>query len=163
MDNDSSSASDESNGTGVSAGAILSELQNPSSHMPTHARPPKRQKEGTRDDASASTEPTLMASTELVAQGPPSQTSHECKFNAFSKFDIALLLILIPWVGSLTGDVYKLTIDDVKKVAQSDQVGSEIFLTWPLYLQTAPFITVPVSNSLALEFALRGDYVQGVS
>ena len=104
-----------------------------------------------------------MASNELVAHDPPSQTSHECKFNAFFKFNIALLLMLIPWVGSLTGDVYKLTIDDVKKVAQSDQVGSEIFLTWPLRLQTAPFVTVPVSNSLALEFALRNDYVQGVS
>ena len=93
---------------------------------------------------SASTAPTRIASNQMP---------HECKFNASSRYKPISNAYFL--VGSLTGDVFKLTIDDIKEVSQSDQVGSEIFLTMPHILKTAPFVTVPVSNRLALNFASR--------
>ena len=94
VDKDNSTISNDQNAV-VSAEPTLSALQDSHDHMPSHTRPPKRQREEVTDGASASTEPTLVASTELVARDPPSQISHECKFNTFSSFDIALLRMLM--------------------------------------------------------------------
>ncbi|KAF2007409.1 hypothetical protein P154DRAFT_558657 [Amniculicola lignicola CBS 123094] len=91
--------------------------------------PRKRPREEDTVSTSASTAPTRIASNQM---------SNE-------------------W--SLTGDVFKLTINDVKEVSESDQVGSDIFLTMPHILKTAPFVTVPVSNSLALNFASRRSHL----
>jgi len=141
----------------VPAAPTLSVSEDSHWQVPTHVRSPKRRREEFTGSAPGPTESTVVNST-LVEQHPPPQ----CKFNAgCSKGDIVWLYMLIFWAGTLTGDVFKLTIDEVKEVIETDQVGSEIFLTWPHYLQTAPFITVPVSNSIALGFAWKPDCLQG--
>jgi hypothetical protein len=59
--------------------------------------------------------------------------------------------------------VYKLTIDDIKEMTESDQVGSQIYLTMPFYMTTAPFITVTVTNRLALQFTGKRDNLEWTS
>jgi hypothetical protein len=49
--------------------------------------------------------------------------------------------------SSLTGDVYELTIDDAAKVVTSGQIQGKIYLT-DTYLNTASFITIPISDDL---------------
>lgn len=126
------------------------------------ARPHKRRRADGTDDTSALVEPVTVISTSLSADGPLRQVSPECKSDTYSLMDTPLSLMLT-WVGSLSGDVFKLSIDDLKEIARSDQVGSDVFLTWPLVLQTAPFITAPVSNALALQFASRCSHLKGMS
>jgi hypothetical protein len=71
--------------------------------------------------------------------------------------------MLIPYTGSLTDDVYKLTIDDIKEITKSDQVGSKIYLTMPLYMSIALFITMTVTNKLGLQFSGKRDHPQWTS
>ncbi|KAF2726880.1 hypothetical protein EJ04DRAFT_506554 [Polyplosphaeria fusca] len=57
--------------------------------------------------------------------------------------------------SELKGAVFDLTVNDVTEMVRSDQIGSAIFLTWPFHLRFAPFVTIPISNSLALEMACK--------
>jgi hypothetical protein len=53
---------------------------------------------------------------------------------------------------ALTGDVYALTAEDAQVITASDQIRGQIYLTNTL-LQTATFITIPVSRKLSYQYA----------
>ena len=62
-------------------------------------------------------------------------------------------LIMIP--AQLTGDVYELTIDDVRNIALSDQISGQIWLTDTYGEKTQSFITIPIRDELTKGFIIQ--------
>jgi hypothetical protein len=58
-------------------------------------------------------------------------------------------------LGTLAGDVYELTKDDARTIANSDQIGGKIWLTDPYDVKTASFITIPISDELKTQFIIQ--------
>ncbi|KAM5431523.1 hypothetical protein McanCB21832_005522 [Microsporum canis] len=57
--------------------------------------------------------------------------------------------------SSLTGDVYRLTAQDVQRVIESGQIPGEIWLTITYYPNASPFVTIPISRKLSHHFATQ--------
>ncbi|SLM36761.1 hypothetical protein LPUS_06434 [Lasallia pustulata] len=57
--------------------------------------------------------------------------------------------------GSLAGDVYKLTIEDLQTLATSNQIQGQILLTDPYKPNYSPFITILISKDLRNHFATQ--------
>jgi hypothetical protein len=56
---------------------------------------------------------------------------------------------------SFTGDVYELTVEDVRMVAMSAQISGKILLTDTYETNTTSFITIPVSDELTSRFIMQ--------
>lgn len=57
--------------------------------------------------------------------------------------------------ASLTGDVYELTVADAQGVVMSDHLRGQIYLTNTYRVESAPFITIPISRELSDHFAAQ--------
>ncbi|MCJ1473156.1 hypothetical protein MMC13_001807 [Lambiella insularis] len=56
---------------------------------------------------------------------------------------------------SLTGDVYRLTIQDAQAITVSDQIRGTILLTNTYNAHSSPFITIPISRELSDQLATQ--------
>jgi len=58
--------------------------------------------------------------------------------------------------GKLTGNVYQLTaLDAIRIVVSDEKAAKNVLLTVPVYQETSPFIMIPLSEVLAMQFLTR--------
>ena len=50
--------------------------------------------------------------------------------------------------GYLTGDVYELNVDDIQRVAESNEITGKILLTDTYKVKARSFVTIPISEEL---------------
>ena len=58
-------------------------------------------------------------------------------------------------VDSLTGDVYELTLDDVRTAVASEEMCGKIWLTEPHHDGPSPFITLRITHDLSKQLATQ--------